>query len=176
MKKIYLLAAAIIASYIVAILVSITDIPQKRDYIQQNIKLSELESIVKVEAPEPTVLIDLPITHINGATTSFRIITFATPTMVGGFYSPKDGSLSVRVYNWGSKKGIDGVTRNVPLVDISVLVHELVHMTTWYNAQYKDCPSLWESVCQERMAYDAGYYYQQLRAYEEDGKFILTKD
>lgn len=144
---------------------------------QQNVDIVDLEKLAHTQTPEPTILMAFEIQHIDKSTSTFNIVTFSTTTAVAGFYKPSDGSISIRAYNWQKIKRFGEQEKNVPIVTTSVLLHEIVHMTTQRNTvSSNSCVEINNPITQERMAYDAGFYYEQIRSLEEDGHIVLSKD
>jgi len=180
-QKIYFTLAGVAALCVGALIAEIQSKVEKSVgiyYPQQNVEVTNLSNLAQTFTPTDNmdVLATFTLTHLDKSTTSFKLVTFSTTTAVAGFYAPSDGSLSVRVDNWEKRKRYQEEEKDVPVVNISILVHEIVHMTTLYNTKGVECQSVYNAICQEKMAYDAGYIYEQIRSFEEDGLLVLSKN
>lgn len=169
-KKFYLTCVVVIT---MALMYVLTTIPDKNNQIfNQTVDLKD-PGLYK-EVPQYDKVFSFELKHIGGATTSINLVTFSTSTNIGGFYRNSEDSLNIRVDNYEQIKRFGESPKMVPIVPMSVLVHELVHQTTMYN--HDKCLDIMDRVCQEQMAYDVQSLYQQVVGLNDDGLIKLTKD
>ena len=177
MKIKFLLLALVTAQIILAI--AYYQYPkndtQPPNLFQQNVAVSDLQKLGLTPVVEYEVVYSWEIKHIDGATTTVNLISFSTTTNVSAFYSVSEDSLNLRIYNYTSIKRYGEREKKVPVVNTSVVVHEIIHMTTLRN--FPLCKTGWSlPECQERMAYDAGFIYELIASLDEDGLIKLSKN
>lgn len=165
MKKLYYLICLLICVTIGYISGRIDALNARELIFNQEVNLNNLEDTYsKLSLPEPIILKSFELEHFDKSKTTFNIIDFATTTPFYGFYNQNNDVLNVRIENY------DG---DVPVISLSVLIHELVHQTTIFN--HKDCKDFYSVLCQEKMAYDTGKLYDQIIVLKENNQIKLIK-
>ena len=127
-----------------------------------------LETLSKVAIiPDYKVIYSFPLKHTDGATTTLNLIKFATTSSIRGFVTVS--GVYLRLDNYEKFKN-----KKLPEVRISVLIHELAHLTTHHN--WKNVKDITTPDMQELEAYDIQDMYLQVRSLEEDNKITISKD
>lgn len=114
------------------------------------------------------------LTQTNGSSTPFEVAKFEC-CGTGGAVT-RDGRLVMGYLNTveGSQIGTTSKVQ-IPEIDTSILIHELLHLVTTQPAVLARCPALGESRLQEELAYNIEGLYTQIKSLDEDGFIKLIK-
>jgi len=130
---------------------------------------------MSVFAREPKYIVQkqFQITHSDGVPLPFNVVKFEC-CQIGGMV--KDGQLFIGTINEVDAWSIAGSTQEkVPEIEMPILVHELVHITTRHFATTSVCIDVNNPFWQEKIAYNAEWLYRQMMMLDEDGYFKIRK-
>lgn len=131
------------------------------------------ETLSKTVIPKWNTEKSFIITHTHGSSTNFNVVKFEC-CGTGGMV--KDGQLYMGYLNTVEATPIGTTTKTqIPIIDIEILGHELVHLTTLQPYVLEKCPALASHDLQEKIAYNWGHLYSQIRSFEEDNWIRLQK-
>jgi len=168
-NKIVWLIAFLIMALIVGYLL------QKENLYQAmyNQDIALRETLSKAVQPKWTAEKTFIITHTHGSSTNFNVAKFQC-CGTGGVV--KDGQIYMGYVNTVEATPLGTTTKTqIPLIDIEILGHELVHLITLQPYVLEQCPALASHDLQEKIAYNWGHLYSQIRSLDEDGYIRLTK-
>lgn len=113
------------------------------------------------------------LTHSDGSPAPLHIVKFECCT-VGGMV--KNGELYIGTLNNTYRRPIYATTSElVPVLEMSTVIHELVHLTTKHFATSSACIDVNNSFWQEKIAYNAEWLYRQMMMFDEDGYYKISK-
>lgn len=113
------------------------------------------------------------LNHSHGSSTILNIGKFEC---CGPSGMVRDNEISMGYVNTVSATQLGTTTKkDIPEIDIEVLGHELVHLITTQPYVVERCPALKENILQEKIAYNWGFLYSQVRSLDEDNLIRLTK-
>lgn len=136
----------------------------------QEKQLSEFLSLTK-GVGEHKDLKTAQITHTDGTPVRFTLASFnydITGT-TGGFVDGMKEIMKIAYRN---------PDNDIPRIQLTVLVHELVHLSTLHYGLIKQkCRTdVLDNECQEKFAYDAQFLLEQVLQLEKDGWLIIDKE
>jgi len=138
-----------------------------------NQDIAKREELSKTVQPKWNTEKTFLLTHTHGSSTEFNVVKFeccGTGAMV------TKGNLYMGYLNTVEGTQI-GTTKKsqIPVIDIELLGHELTHLVTLQPYVLQKCPALATQDLQEKIAYNWGHLYSQIRSLDEDGYIRLTK-
>lgn len=114
------------------------------------------------------------LTQTNGSSTPFEVAKFEC-CGTGGVVT-RDGRLVMGYLNTVEGNQIGTTSKiQIPEIDTSILIHELLHLVTIQPSVLARCPALGESRLQEELAYNIEGLYTQIKSLDEDGFIKLIK-
>lgn len=88
----------------------------------------------------------------------------------------KDGEIYLGYLNTTEATPLGTTTKQqIPEIDTEMMVHELTHLVTLQPYVLERCPAFATSELQEKVAYNLGHLYSQLRSIHEDNFIRLVK-
>lgn len=133
---------------------------------------SRIAASMEGKEPKHTIIKEFQITHIDGTPSKFYIVKIEC-CGVGAFV--KNNNLYMGYMNEVSYKSpFSTTTEMLPAIDMSILIHELAHLTTIHNSNKNSCTYTNTALWQETNAYDTEHLYTQIKSFHEDNYLRLT--
>jgi len=170
-NKITWLLAFVLSVYLIGWLVyTITSV---QTVYQNNFTEDRIQKSIST-VPKWNVEKTFYLTQTNGSSTVFEVAKFEC-CGTGGLVT-WGGTLVMGYLNTVEAISIGTTTKQqIPEIEISILIHELLHLVTIQPAVIAKCPALAEPILQEEMAYNIESLYSQIKSLEEDNKIRLNK-
>lgn len=172
-KESHALVTAVAIFLVVAFILTIFFSQDKYYLSMYDQNIATREELSKTVQPKWKTEKTYLITQTHGSSTPFNVVKFEC---CGAQGMVANNQLYLGYLDTVEATPIGTTTKTqIPIIGIETIGHELVHLVTLQPYVLEQCPALANRDLQEKIAYNWGHLYAQIRSFDEDNWIRLEK-